>query len=85
MRWQIKEMQRTVSDRMIVTDPGVPEQINTTMAIYAQPANVFVAAFISLLTINFIQAMLDDGGMRLAGSDTLHVLSDSLTRNPGGG
>jgi len=44
----------TLADRLIVMNAGVAEQIDTPMALYTRPANIFVAGFIGSPAMNMI-------------------------------
>ncbi len=48
----------TMGDRMAVMKDGVLQQCDTPMAVYARPANVFVAGFIGTPSMNFLPATL---------------------------
>ncbi len=66
----------TLADRLIVMNAGVAEQIDTPMAIYDRPANVFVAGFIGSPAMNFVSGRVTETGLQLAGGQhidmTLH-------------
>jgi sn-glycerol 3-phosphate transport system ATP-binding protein len=55
----------TLADRLIVMNAGVAEQIDTPMAIYERPANVFVAGFIGSPAMNFLPAQAVAGHLEL--------------------
>ena len=48
----------TLADRIVVLRAGKIEQVGTPLALYNQPANVFVAGFIGSPRMNFIPAEL---------------------------
>ncbi len=57
-----------MADRIAVMNQGVLQQIGSPQALYAQPANRFVAGFIGDTPMNFFDATLDmDGTLRLPG------------------
>jgi sn-glycerol 3-phosphate transport system ATP-binding protein len=64
----------TLADRLIVMNAGVAEQIDTPMAIYDRPANIFVAGFIGSPAMNILPAGINrtgdgviiDGGPEIA-------------------
>jgi iron(III) transport system ATP-binding protein len=64
-----QEEAMSVSDRVAVLDRGKVRQIGPPAAIYADPASLFVADFIS--KANFFPARWRDGGIALAGGDRL--------------
>jgi sn-glycerol 3-phosphate transport system ATP-binding protein len=57
----------TLADRLIVMNAGVAEQIDTPMAIYERPANVFVAGFIGSPAMNILPATIEPGALAFAG------------------
>ena len=48
----------TMGDRIAVLKDGVLQQCDTPMAVYAHPANLFVAGFIGTPSMNFLPAVL---------------------------
>lgn len=48
----------TMADRMVVMKDGYIQQVGTTMEIYDDPANMFVAGFIGTPPMNFIKGIL---------------------------
>jgi sn-glycerol 3-phosphate transport system ATP-binding protein len=52
----------TLADRLIVMNAGVAEQIDTPMAIYDRPANIFVAGFIGSPAMNILPARINQAG-----------------------
>ncbi len=48
----------TMGDRIAVLKDGVLQQCDTPMAVYARPANLFVAGFIGTPSMNFLPAVL---------------------------
>ena len=52
----------TMGDRMAVMKDGVLQQCDTPMAVYARPANMFVAGFIGTPSMNFVPATLEKDG-----------------------
>ncbi len=57
----------TLADRLIVMNAGVAEQIDTPMAIYEKPANVFVAGFIGSPAMNILPGTLGADFVSLPG------------------
>jgi multiple sugar transport system ATP-binding protein len=49
----------TMSDRLVVFDLGVVQQIGTPIEVYQHPANLFVARFIGSPPINFINGRIE--------------------------
>jgi multiple sugar transport system ATP-binding protein len=62
---QIEAM--TLGERVAVLKDGVLQQIDTPQALYHQPCNLFVAAFIGSPTINLVEAAISDGALHFAG------------------
>ncbi len=60
----------TMSDRVIVFNKGIVQQIDTPMNIYRKPANEFVADFVG--RINFIEGTAHDGRIELAGGQSIY-------------
>lgn len=58
----------TMADRMVVMRDGLIQQVGTTMEIYNEPVNMFVAGFIGTPPMNFIDGTLDGGGFEFEGS-----------------
>jgi sn-glycerol 3-phosphate transport system ATP-binding protein len=58
----------TLGDRLCVMAAGEVQQIGTTDDIYNRPANTFVAAFMGSPPMNLIQAVVDDGTLRVGGA-----------------
>jgi multiple sugar transport system ATP-binding protein len=55
----------TMGDRIAVMSRGVLQQVGTPPALYDNPVNVFVAAFIGSPAMNFARATADDGDLRM--------------------
>ena len=53
---QIEAM--TMGDRIVVMNDGVVQQIDTPLALYNQPVNLFVAGFLGSPPMNFINGTL---------------------------
>jgi multiple sugar transport system ATP-binding protein len=69
----------TLGQRIVVLDGGVIQQIDTPMALYEKPANLFVAGFIGSPAMNLIRGTLRrQGTWRLAGAYGEWVLGDTL-------
>jgi len=65
---QIEAM--TLGQRIVVLDGGVIQQIDTPMALYDKPANLFVAGFVGSPAMNLFRGTLrQDGGWTLATAD----------------
>ena len=60
----------TMSDRVIVFNKGIVQQIDTPMNIYRNPANEFVADFVR--RINFIEGTAHDGRIELSGGQSIY-------------
>ncbi|MFI3252465.1 MAG: sn-glycerol-3-phosphate ABC transporter ATP-binding protein UgpC [bacterium] len=54
---QIEAM--TMADRMVVMKDGYVQQIGTPFDIYSNPTNMFVASFIGIPTMNFIEGKIE--------------------------
>ena len=58
----------TLGDRVAVMKEGVVQQLDTPHALYWDPANLFVAAFIGSPSMNLIEARIDGGTVRFGSS-----------------
>ena len=52
----------TLGDRLLVLHGGVPVQLATPMEVFERPATVYVAGFIGAPAMNFLPAVLAEGG-----------------------
>src|SRR3954454_7417639 len=57
----------TMGDRVCVLKDGYLQQVDDPRAVYARPANAFVAGFIGSPSMNLIEAEARDGGCELGG------------------
>ena len=57
----------TMGDRVAVLKDGILQQVDTPRALYATPANAFVAAFIGSPTMNLVSAPIVEGGVEVNG------------------
>jgi multiple sugar transport system ATP-binding protein len=72
----------TLGERIVIMDAGVVQQAGEPLAIYRQPANRFVAAFLGSPPMNFLRGELGAGGVfRHAGG--MIELSGSAARDAG--
>ena len=62
---QIEAM--TLGQRVAVMRDGKIQQVDTPQALYAKPANLFVAAFIGSPAMNLVEATIADGMLRFGG------------------
>jgi len=63
----------TLGDRLLVLHEGRPVQLATPMEVFARPADVYVAGFIGAPAMNFLPALLEHGGVRLATGQRVEV------------
>jgi len=61
---QIEAM--TLGQRIVVLNAGVIQQIDTPMALYERPANLFVAGFLGSPAMNVLRGTLVEEGLRMA-------------------
>ena len=64
----------TLADRIAVFRDGRIEQVGTPLELYREPVNTFVAGFIGSPAMNFLDARVADGAVRLGGT-TLRTIS----------
>ncbi len=57
----------TMGDRVAVLDQGVLQQVDTPLAIYDHPANLFVAGFIGSPAMNLLDADVKSDGATIGG------------------
>jgi iron(III) transport system ATP-binding protein len=77
-----QEEANTTSDRMAVLNDGVIQQVGTPMALYDNPANLFVATFLG--TANVLSGVVEDGdgGAQFRSLDGVRIPVDSAARGP---
>ena len=56
----------TLGQRIVVLNAGVIQQIDTPMALYERPANLFVAGFLGSPAMNVLRGTLGEGGLQMA-------------------
>ena len=56
----------TLADRIVCMSMGHVQQIGTPLELYDSPANLFVASFIGLPPMNFINATVENGCVKTA-------------------
>ncbi len=62
----------TLADRIVCMSMGHVQQIGTPLELYDEPANLFVASFIGLPPMNFVDVKVADGKL-IAGKFTLEM------------
>ena len=67
----------TMSDKVIVINDGIIQQVGPPMEIYRKPANQFVAAFVG--KIDFIKGEAADGKINITGTDQYLDYDGELT------
>jgi multiple sugar transport system ATP-binding protein len=55
----------TMGDRVAVMKDGLIQQVDTPLALYDKPANLFVAGFIGSPQMNLLTGKVVDGGVRI--------------------
>jgi multiple sugar transport system ATP-binding protein len=64
----------TLGERIVVMKDGLVQQIDTPMAIYRRPANLFVAGFLGSPAMNFLKGHAANGSIfRLDGKEHIRV------------
>jgi multiple sugar transport system ATP-binding protein len=66
----------TLGQRVAVLRDGLLQQVDTPQRLFHEPANLFVAAFIGSPSMNLVEADLDHGAIRFAGTE-LRLPADS--------
>jgi multiple sugar transport system ATP-binding protein len=77
----------TLGDRIAVLRAGTLQQVDTPVALYTDPINLFVAGFIGSPAMNFLPGRLDGDTLRLPIGDVRVPagLRQRLESGPGGG
>jgi multiple sugar transport system ATP-binding protein len=57
----------TMGDRVAVMNKGEIQQVDTPLALYSRPVNLFVAGFIGSPQMNLMEAKADNGAARIGG------------------
>ena len=80
----------SLADAMVVMDRGLVQQVGPPLEVYQEPANLFVATFVGIPTMNVVAGEVADGvfrvrgwscpvnGAAVAGPATLGVRSEDL-------
>ena len=55
----------TLADRIVIMRDGVIEQLGAPGEVFARPANIFVAGFIGSPPMNFLDATVEEGSLRI--------------------
>ncbi|HZV37913.1 MAG TPA: TOBE domain-containing protein, partial [Pseudoxanthomonas sp.] len=71
----------TLGQRIVVLKDGEVQQIDTPMALYEKPANLFVASFLGSPKMNLLRGELGGDGLvlRIADGAELHLQPDPAT------
>jgi len=73
----------TMGDRVAVLKDGILQQVDTPLALYDKPANLFVAGFIGSPAMNLLPATAVDGEARI-GDHTLPIERATAAQATGG-
>jgi ABC-type sugar transport system ATPase subunit len=57
----------SLADAMVVMNQGRIQQVGAPLAVYQQPANLFVATFVGIPTMNVLNGQVSDGQFRADG------------------
>jgi multiple sugar transport system ATP-binding protein len=75
----------TMGDRVAVMKGGVLQQVDTPLALYDRPANLFVAGFIGSPAMNLLEGKLSETGALINGHDfPVPVTAEDRAANSGG-
>jgi multiple sugar transport system ATP-binding protein len=64
-----QEEAMTLGDRVVVMKDGVVQQVGRPLEVYERPANRFVAGFVGMPPMNFVDGRLERGGGGLSFAD----------------
>ena len=74
----------TLADRIVVMSAGVVQQIGAPTDIYDRPVNRFVAGFFGTPTMNFVDAVISQGGDHEGDSECVAAIGDARVTLPVG-
>lgn len=57
----------SLADVLVVMNEGRVQQVGTPMEVYRRPANRFVAGFVGMPSMNFVEGTVEDGSFRAPG------------------
>ncbi len=66
----------TLADKIVVLRAGVIEQVGSPMQLYQDPDNKFVAGFIGSPSMNFLEGIVDNGGVRVTALGDKRIETD---------
>lgn len=69
----------TLADRIVVMSDGYVQQVGTPLELYAKPTNLFVASFIGLPPMNFMDVSFNDKGCCI--ENQCFILKDIIQRS----
>ena len=73
----------TLADRVVVMNGGIIEQVGPPQELYHHPRTRFVAGFIGSPAMNFLPAVLENGGIRLNDGQHLPIPAERADRYAG--
>jgi multiple sugar transport system ATP-binding protein len=80
---QIEAM--TLATRIAVMKDGRIEQLGTPSEIYDRPATLYVATFVGAPPMNLLKATVENGSLKIDGTECLVPLPSELTEKPAEG
>ncbi len=72
----------TMGDRVAVMKDGILQQVDTPLALYDTPVNLFVAGFIGSPAMNLLEGKIEEGGVRI-GDFVVPVKRETLAKAQG--
>lgn len=66
----------TLADRIVVMDKGLIQQVDTPIKLFNEPANKFVAGFIGLPSMNFIDVTIKNNLLKTSDGDSIHLVGE---------
>jgi len=72
----------TMGDRVAVMKDGLLQQVDSPLALYDKPKNLFVAGFIGSPAMNLLEGKVVDGGVKV-GDYVVPVAREILAKAPG--
>lgn len=72
----------TMGDRIAILNQGVVQQVDTPVNLYWKPANRFVAGFIGVPEMNFVEGVWNESGLFQFAGNSSDSLAIQLERSP---
>ena len=74
----------TLAEKIVVLRAGHIEQVGSPMGLYQDPDNKFVAGFIGSPSMNFVDGIIENGGVRVPALDNRQIAAPDAVLKMGG-